>query len=145
MKSSGGEDVETSLEEGDWTSIHPKGECPPPHINTFPSSNYRSVSEEIAHVSFQPCFLYTCYNLSPEIPGANSSSSQALGTSIYSRWITSCNRETVPRHLSCIWSIFVPIKKPGYLGRLWCESDVLFCKLPQNGDISGRSLISQPR
>jgi hypothetical protein len=129
MKIFGGKAVESSLEEGDWTPIHLKGEYLPPPTNTLPSSNHQSVSEEIAYVSSTLLFAYTCYNLFPAIPGANSSSSKTLGTSIYSWCITSCNREIVPRHLTCIWSIFIPIKRPGYLGRLWRESDVLFCKL----------------
>src|SRR5258708_91054 len=147
MKFSGGKAVESSLEEGDWTPIHPKGQYLPPPTNTLPSSNYQSVSEEIAYVSSTLLFAYTCYNLFPAIPGANSSSSKTLGTSIYSWCIMSCNREIVPRHLTCIWrgtisrlqdimhqeivprhltciwSIFIAIKRPGYLGRLWRESD----------------------
>lgn len=58
MKTSGGEAIESSSEKGDWTPIRPKGEYLPPPINTFPSSNYRSLSEEIAYVSFQPCCLH---------------------------------------------------------------------------------------
>ncbi|KIM48214.1 hypothetical protein M413DRAFT_22743 [Hebeloma cylindrosporum] len=49
MKDPGGEATESSLEEGDWTPIHPKEENLPLPINPFPSSNYRSVSEELAY------------------------------------------------------------------------------------------------
>lgn len=91
MKTSGGEAVESSLEEGDWTPIHPKGEYLPPPTNTLPSSNYRSVSEEIAYVGSTLLSVYTCYNLFPAIPGANTSSSKTLGTCIYYWWITPCN------------------------------------------------------